>query len=124
MQNFGFNTLGLVQSVIGKQEYQLEVWEDRTENENGYVVDSYADAVTRHASIQPMTAEKMQVMGLDMTKIYITIFDQDLIQILSRSNNADRIIWQDYYWKAQPSSMDWNDQGGWNQVICVRGDKV
>lgn len=98
MQNFGFNTLGLVQSVIGKQAYQLEAWEGRSENVNGYEVDVYSDAVTRHASVQPIDREQMQIMGLDLDKVYIEIFDQELVGLLSRSQNPDRIIWQGYYW--------------------------
>jgi hypothetical protein len=124
MNNFGFNLLGLTQSVIGKQSYQLEVWAGRVRNDAGYMVDSYDVAVTRHASVQPLPAEKITPMGLEFNKVYITIFDQSLVSILSRSENPDRIIWQGYYWKPEPSSMDWNDQGGWNQVVCVRGDKV
>mgnify|MGYP005992261611 CR=1 FL=1 len=124
MQNFGFNTLDLVQSVIGKQEYKLETWSGRTVNSAGYEVDSYDEAVTRHASVQPLSAEKIQVMGLDMNKFYINIFDQSLVDILSRSHNPDRIIFQGYYWEPRPSSQDWNDQGGWNQVTAIRGNKV
>ena len=124
MQNFGFNTLGLVQSVIGKQSYQLEAWQSRTENSSGYEVDNYSDAVTRHASVQPIDREQIQIMGLELNKVYIEIFDQELVSLLSRSRNPDRIIWQNYYWSPIPQSADWIEQGGWNRVTAVRDNKV
>lgn len=122
--NFGINLLGAAQSVIGKQAYQIQIWSSRTRNANGVFVDLYDDAVTRHASIQPVSTEKKNMMGLSMTATYINIFDVDLIGILSRSENPPKISYSGYYWKSEPSSMDWNEQGGWNQVTAIRQDKV
>ncbi len=43
MKNFPFNTARLVQSVIGKQAFQIERWEGKTLLSNGYHKDTYSD---------------------------------------------------------------------------------
>lgn len=120
MQNFGFNVLSAAQSVIGKQEYQLVKWLGRTTNSQGYDIDEYDDPVTRSAGIYPMSREKIQSNGLDFEKQYIQIFDTGLIELLDRTQNADKIIWSGSKWKALPTANDWLAQGGWNQVLAVR----
>ena len=124
MRNFGFNTLGLVQSVIGKQIYSLEEWAGRVQNARGIWVDSYSDSIDRKASVQPMSSAQALRNGLDSSKIYIKIYDLDLIEILSRSENPPRISWGGYYWTTESSLGNWIDQGGWNKVTLVRQDKV
>ena len=124
MSSLGFNILGTVQNVINKQAYQLEKWLSRERNANGYEVDTYADPVDRTAGIYPLNREQVQRSGLSQDKIYIQIFDVELIGLLNRSTNADRIIYSGYYWQALPSSNDFMLSGGWNQVIAVRGKAV
>ena len=124
MSSLGFNILGTVQNVINKQAYQLEKWLSRERNANGYEVDTYADPVDRTAGIYPLNREQVQKSGLSHDKIYIQIFDVELIGLLNRSTNADRIIYSGYYWQALPSSNDFMLSGGWNQVIAVRGKAV
>lgn len=124
MSNLGFNILGSVQGVIGKQSYQLEKWLSRARNDSGFEVDTYDDPVDRQGGVYPVSRERMNLMGLDMEKIYIQIFDVDLIALLDREKNADRIIYLGYYWHPMPSANDFVDSGGWNQVLAVRGKKV
>ena len=124
MSSLGFNILGTVQNVINKQSYQLEKWLSRERNANGYEVDTYAEPVDRTAGIYPLNREQVQRSGLSQDKIYIQIFDVELIGLLDRSTNADRIIYSGYYWQALPSSNDFMLSGGWNQVIAVRGKAV
>ena len=122
--NFGFKTLGLVQTVIGKQEYSLRTWQGRITNSAGYDVDTYSDPVTRYASVQPMSRSQFNQLGLDYSKTYIQIFDTDLVGLLSRAEgkNPDQIIFNGYVYEALPD-QDWNIPGGWNAVLAVKGDK-
>lgn len=120
MSNFGFNLLGVTQSVIGRQQYQYVEWTGRTTNAQGYDIDTFAAPVDREAGIYPMSREAIRTNGLDFEKQYIQIFDTELIELLSRNRNADRIIFNGSEWRALPTSNDWRVSGGWNQVIAVR----
>lgn len=117
--NFGFNLLAATQSVIGKQDYQIVKWLSKTENEIGNDVDVYAEPEDRAGSVQPVARNKYQNLGLDFSKIYIQVWDVELIDVLSRSENADQIIFNGGKYKALPD-LDWSNSGGWNSVLCVR----
>ena len=119
MNNFGFNLLSTVQTVIGKQDYQIRKWVEKVTNAAGYDVDVYEEPETRSGSIQPIARGSFQNLGLDFSKNYIQIFDVELIDVLSRSENADQIIWQDSVYKAE-GNFDWQNSGNWNSVLCVR----
>lgn len=120
MRNFGFNLLGVTQSVIGRQAYDYVQWLGRTTNDQGYEIDEWADPVPRQAGIYPMSRETIREMGLEFEKQYIQIFDTELIGLLSRGSNADKIIFNGGEWRALPTSNDWFPSGGWGQVIAVR----
>jgi len=120
MSNFGFNLLATAQSVIGRQDYQYVAWTGRTTDDQGYEVDQWAEPVDRKAGIYPMNRETIQKNGLDFEKEYIQIFDVELIGLLSRSQNADKIIFDGSEWRALPTANNWRVSGGWNQVIAVR----
>lgn len=117
--NFGINLLSLTQSVIGKQEYQLKKWLSKTENEIGFDVDVYAGPENRSGSVQPVDRKNYQNLGLDFSKLYIQIWDVELIDVLSRSENADQIIFDGSLFKALPN-FNWKASGNWNSVLCVR----
>lgn len=124
MRNFPINLLAMTQSVIGTQQYLLEEWTGRARNDRGIEVDTYAEAVTRKASIQPMDPKEVNFSGLDMNQVYIEIFDLDLIKILTRTSNPPRLSWNGWYWEPIPNNSDWIEQGGWNRIICSRKRKV
>lgn len=124
MRNFPINLLAVTQSVIGKQEYQIEEWTGRARNDRGIEVDTYADPVTRSGSIQPMEPREVNFNGLDMNQVYVEIYDLDLIKILTRSTNPPLISWNGCYWEPIPNNSDWIEQGGWNCVVCSRKRKV
>lgn len=119
MNNFGFNLLATAQTVIGKQDYQIVKWLSKEENEIGLDVDTYAAPENRTASVQPVARSNYQNLGLDFSKIYIQIWDVELIDVLSRSENADQIIFNGGKYKALPD-VDWSASGDWNSVLCVR----
>jgi len=117
--NFGFNLLAAAQTVIGKQDYQIVKWLSKTTNSIGLDVDVYDVAENRTGSVQPVARSKYQNLGLDFSKIYIQIWDVELIDALSRSENADQIIFNGGKYKALPD-LDWSSSGDWNSVLCVR----
>lgn len=119
MNNFGFNLLATAQTVIGKQDYQIVKWLSKTENEIGLDVDVYDVPEDRPGSVQPVARSNYQNLGLDFSKIYIQIWDVELIDVLSRSENADQIIFNGGKYKALPD-LDWSSSGDWNSVLCVR----
>lgn len=119
MRNFGFNLLATAQTVIGKQNYQVLRWLSRDVNEIGLEVDVYDTPIIRTGSVQPVSRSAYTNKGLDFSKLYIQILDTELIDVLSRTENADQIIFDGAKYKALPD-LDWSVQGGWNAVICVR----
>lgn len=120
MSNFGFNLLSCTQGVIGRQKYDYLKWLSRTTNAQGYDIDVFDDPIPREAGIYPMDRKAIQQNGLDFEKQYIQIFDTELIGLLTRGQNADRIKFNGSLWRALPLSNDWMPSGGWNMVIAVR----
>lgn len=120
MKNFPINLLKTTQTVIRKQSYSLEEWSGRAKNARLIEVDTYDEAVTRKASVQPVSSKELQISGLDMTQAYIKIYDVDLINILTRSSNPPRITYDGYYYTPIPQNDDWSTQGGWNKVYCSK----
>jgi len=119
MSNFGFNLLAATQSVIGKQDYQILKWLSKSENEIGYDIDVYGAPESRSGSVQPVSRSEYKNLFLDFSKIYIQIWDVELIDVLNRDDNADQIIFNGGKYKALPN-FDWSESGGWNSVLCVR----
>ena len=117
--NFGFNLLAVAQSVIGKQEYQVIKWLGKTINAAGHEIDEYAEPENRLGSVQPIARNKYQNLGLDFSGVYIEIWDVELINLLSRENNSDQVIFNGSTFKAQ-TGTDWSNSGSWNSVILVR----
>ena len=117
MNNFGFNLLSTVQTVIGTQDYQIEQWLSRAQNARAIEVDTYSEAEPRNASIQPVDSKEANLQGLQMDQTHVKIYDVDLIGILKRSENPPRIIWDGYYWTPVSPKAKWND---WNKVYCAR----
>lgn len=124
MSNFGFNLLGVTQSVIGRQSYQYLQWTGRTTNVYGYAIDEYADAVDREGGIYPVSREDVQKAGLDHDKEYIQIFDTELINLLTDTSNADKIHFNGYVWRPVKSDNSWMPSGGWGQVVAVKEGKI
>lgn len=124
MSNFGFNLLSVTQAVIGRQDYQYVQWLDNATNDEGYEVDSFAAPVDREGGVYPVSREAVQKSGLDHDKEYIQIFDTELIELMTDSGNADRILFNGYRWRPVNTSNSWQPSGGWGQVVAVKEAKL
>lgn len=122
MRNFPINLLRTAQTVIGKQTYQLRKYNSRTTNAAGYRVSGFDAPIDMSGSVQRVKITQYKANDLDFSKIYIRIFDINLIEALDRETNADQIIWDGYLWHVMPES-NWIQQGGWNSVLAVRLEK-
>lgn len=122
MRNFPINLLAATQTVIGKQDYLLRQYQDRTRNAAGFYVSSFSDPIDMAGSVQPIKATQYKSMGLDFKKAYIKIYDVNLINALSRETNPDQIIYDGYVWSVAEDTA-WFLSGGWNYVMCVRLEK-
>jgi hypothetical protein len=119
MRNFPINLLATTQTVIGKQDYELRKYESRTRNAAGFYISSFSEPEPMAGSVQPIKATQYKTMGLDFKKAYIKIYDVNLINTLSREENADQIIYDGYLWHVAEDTA-WFLSGGWNYVMCVR----
>ena len=117
--NFGFNLLATVQTAIGNQDFTLERWLTAGVNEIGLDVNFYGPEIPMKGNIQPVDRSVYQSQGLDFTKTYIDIFCVELIEVLSREQNPDRITWQGLKYTPLPLS-EWKEADSWNVVRCVR----
>ena len=122
MRNFPINLLATIQTVIGKQDYQIRRPAGRVRNAAGYWVTSFGDPVDMSGSVQPIRATQYQAMGLDFKKAYIKIYDINLIEAMTRSSNPDQVIYDGYLWSVAEDTP-WFLSGGWNYVMCVRLEK-
>lgn len=119
MKNFPINLLGTAQTVIGRQPYQVIKPTGRTRNAAGYWVTLFGEPIDMMGSVQPVNASQYASMGLDFKKAYIKIYDVNLIKSLSRTDNADQVIYDGYLWQVADDTP-WFLSGGWNFVMCVR----
>lgn len=119
MKNFPFNVLGAVQTVIGKQDFQLRKPVDRVRNEAGYYTTGWSTPVDMSGSVQPVNSRQYKELGLDLKKSYIKIYSVELIETMKRNKNADQVIYDGYLW-AVPEDVSWSLAGGWNYVLCVK----
>lgn len=122
MRNFPINLLRTAQTVIGKQAYQLRKYNNRATNAAGYRVSAFDAPIDMSGSVQRVKLTQYKDNNLDFSKIYIRIFDINLIAALDRETNADQIIWNGYLWHVMPDS-NWIEQGGWKSVLAVRLEK-
>lgn len=116
--NFGFNLLKTVQTAIGNSAFQLEPWISSGVNGIGLDVDIYGPIQDKAGNVQPVQRSVYAENGLEFSKEYIDLFSTDLVEVLSRENNSDRIHWNGMIYKAIPN-VQWQD---WGVIRCVRVD--
>ena len=122
MKNFPINLLASVQTVIGKQDYQVIKPTGRTRNAAGYFTTTFGSPIDMSGSIQAVNSKQYRDMVLDFKKSYIKIYDTELIQSISRTKNADQIIYDGFLWQVAEDTP-WFLSTGWNFVLCIRLDE-
>lgn len=115
----GMNIYKLAIGAIARQSLVLRAYTGRTQNAAGYDIDSYAAPVTITGSMQAVPRNTYQTLGLDLQKVYATLYTDHPVQDISRDASGDKIEWNGNVWLAE-SGTDWMAQDGWRSILCVR----
>lgn len=116
----GLNLLAMALTVIQPQGIVLHRFISRVSGGVGKWVSTYAaPEPIATASVQAVSTEKRQVLGLDADKDYVTLFAPAAVRSAARSTAPDRFDWAGSTWECV-SATDWLEQDGWTQSVAVR----
>lgn len=94
-----------------------------TKTPNGIIVPQYAAPVAiTQASVQPVSMEIYQQLGLDMQKEYRRVFVSADAVALEGQLSSDKFEFDGKTWTAW-GNRAWHTYDGWNELILV-GDKT
>lgn len=111
------NVYALATGLIGSDPIQLQRFDGNTTNAVGQEIPSYLGAVAINGQFQAVDAEVYAQLGLDLTKVYRTLYTAETIKTLGDSS-SDRIIYDGDTYQAI-KKLDWS-LNGYVGVLCVR----
>lgn len=116
----GSNLLGLALGTIGKTPASWLRFLARAEDEMGNYVSSYADPVTIHGSLQPVSSSRLIHLGLDINRAYFSFFSSSAVTGVQRDSSGDILeIAGRRYQVLDAGDSDWRSVDGWSEVIIV-----
>jgi hypothetical protein len=115
----GSNLLRQAFRVIAKQQFTYEKFLSRSKGANGLLVPTYAPAVAKMGSVQPVPRTMYEAMGLDFQKNYFTVYVTMDMQDLARDVSGDRITWDCTTLQVE-SKTDWFKVDGWIGLLAVQ----
>lgn len=114
----GANLLNIALGAIGAQTVGYHAWQSRAPDAKGKFVDTFAERVEIPGSLQPVSRERMQLLGLDASKSYAILYAAGRAQPVSRDRGADQFDYAGRLYAAT-GKTDWTAQDGWNGVLLV-----
>lgn len=111
------NVYALATGLIGNDPIQIQRFNGNTTNAVGQEIPSYLDAVAIKGQFQAVEAEVYEQLGLDLTKVYRTLYTTEDIKTLGDSS-SDRIVYNGDTYQAL-KKLDWS-LNGYVGVLCVR----
>jgi len=115
----GNNLLQMALTVIGAQTVGYRAFTGRTNNAAGKLVSTYAAAVPKRGSFQPIPRQYYAQMGLDFSKSYAMWYDPSGDTFaLTRNTAGDLISFAGKNFEAL-SSTDWKAIDGWTGIMFV-----
>lgn len=115
----GINVLGLALRAIQAQPVSIYRFAVNVGQLNGADVPMYAAGVPAVGSVQPVSSEAKQQLGLDWDDTYVTIFTQAPVKTIGRDTAGDVVVYAGKYYHAQ-GVADWLGQDGWMAVLAVQ----
>lgn len=113
------NLLEQALSIIPQQTFVYYRYKDAEANEIGGVEQTYDDGVILEGSVQAISQDMYQQLGLDFSKKYISIHTSADIRNVDNSQPCpDKIVWNGKDYLVTKVS-NWYQQDGWNKVIAV-----
>lgn len=114
----GDNLLRLALGAIQPQEVGYYAWLSRTPDPAGKLVDNFAMRATLSGSMQPVSRERVQSMGLDHSKSYAIVYAMAVANPVSRDRGADQFDYDGRLY-AVHGNVNWFAQDGWQGVLLV-----
>lgn len=114
----GMNLLGVALGAIRGQLVGYHAWEGRAPDPKGILKDVFAARVEIPGSMQPVSRDRVQFLGLDASKSYATLYAPGVAHPVSRDRGADKFDFNGRMYAAE-GKTDWTAQDGWNGVLLV-----
>lgn len=115
----GSNLLNQALSIIAAQTLTYIAYKSRATNDQLQYVNTYAAPKTTKGSLQPVSRQLMQQLGLDLTRSYVNIFISQKVIDVQRDVSNDKFEFNGWTYDCL-SITPWVQIDGWNQVLAVR----
>lgn len=114
----GGNILNVALGAIRAQLVGYHAWQSRAPDAKGVLKDVFAARVELAGSMQPVSRDRVQFLGLDASKSYATLYASAVVNPVSRDRGADQF---DYAGRryAVEGNVNWFAQDGWQGVLMV-----
>lgn len=113
------NLLNIASSIIPQQVFTYYKFNKAEVNDIGNVVDTYDDGVILEGSVQAISQDMYEKLGLDFSKKYISIHTSaDIRNVDNSQKSSDKVVWNGKEYLITKVT-NWFQQDGWNRVIAV-----
>lgn len=113
------NLLKTALRVIPKQTVSYYKFKSRSTNEYGQDVSVYEEPILLSGSVQAVTKQNIQLLGLNLNKEYVNFYCSTDITDIERETSGDQFTYNGRRYQVLDKS-DWIRQDDWNGVIAVR----
>ena len=113
------NLLNQALKIIPKQTFIYYKFKKVEINNIGNKVNSYEQPITMQGSVQAISQDMYEKLGLDWSKKYISVHAS--IDVRNADNDQpapDKIVWNNKEYLVTKQT-NWYTQDGWNKVIAV-----
>lgn len=115
----GANLLRIALGAIKAQDVAYYRWLGRVTQPNGKDKDELAPVEWVRGSFQPMSRERANAGGLDLSKSYAVFYGVGAYRTLGVDQSPDQFGFNGRRWGAAPGVTDWSAQDGWSGVLLV-----
>lgn len=113
------NLLNQALSIIPKQSFTYIKYQGQTINELGIKQDVYDTAIEVQGSVQAISQDMYEKLGLDWSKKYIQIYSSlDIRNTDNDQVSPDKIVWNGKNYLVTKAT-NWYQQDGWTNIIAV-----
>lgn len=112
----GINLLAVAMTAIAPQVVQYRAWLGKVTNDQGEQIPTYADPLPVTGSFQPVSLDRKQILGLNISNSYATFYATGAYKPVFRNTQPDQIVYNGRVWYVT-GLVDWFSQDGWQAVL-------
>lgn len=112
------NILPAALGLVGRQTVLYARCNGSAQNRIAATVLTFDTPIPLSGSVQPIPSTSLKMMGLDLTKTYVTFFVSQGLAQVGRDQNPDRFKFNNK-WYQVVSLDDWIPTGGYSNPIAV-----